>query len=136
MDLLIATLASLLAGLVDAMAGGGGLITVPTLFAVFPDSSPATLLGTNKGSSICGTAFAAGQYARRVRLRWPVLLPAIGVALLGSLLGAWTVTRVDPGFLRLLLPVVLVALLAYTLVKKDMGRHARENLHTVRASPD
>ena len=132
MDFLIATLASLLAGLVDAVAGGGGLITVPALFAVFPDSSPATLLGTNKGSSICGTAFAAGQYARRVRLRWPVLLPAIGVALLGSLLGAWTVTRVDPGFLRLLLPVVLVALLAYTLVKKDMGRHARENLHTAR----
>lgn len=132
MDTLIVTLAAFFAGLADAVAGGGGLITVPALFAAFPDSNPATLLGTNKGSSIWGTAVASGQYARRVRVRWPVLLPALGVALLGSLLGAWAVTLVDPGFLRLLLPLILIALLAYTLVKKDLGQQARENLHSQR----
>ncbi|MDO5056014.1 MAG: TSUP family transporter [Lautropia sp.] len=128
MDTLIVTLASFLAGMIDAIAGGGGLITVPALFAVFPDSAPASLLGTNKGSAIWGTTFAARQYARRVRLRRAVLLPAIGMALLGSLLGAWTVTLIDPGFLRQLLPLVLLALLVYTLAKKDLGRHAQTAL--------
>lgn len=132
MDTLIVTLAAFFAGLVDAVAGGGGLITVPALFAAFPDTSPATLLGTNKGSSIWGTGVASAQYARRVRVRRPVLLPALGMALLGSLLGAWAVTLLDPGFLRLLLPLILIALLAYTLVKKDLGQQARENLHSQR----
>lgn len=132
MDTLIIALASFFAGLVDAIVGGGGLITVPALFAVFSENHPATLLGTNKGGVIWGTAVAAGQYARRVKLRWPVLLPAIALALIGSLCGAWGVTLVDPGFLRLVLPLVLIALLAYTLVKKDLGQQARQSL-SVRA---
>ena len=52
------TAASLLAGFVDAIVGGGGLILVPALFAAFPGAPPATLLGTNKSASIWGTAEA------------------------------------------------------------------------------
>ena len=75
MDLLWVTLASLLAGFVDAIVGGGGLVLVPALFAVFPGTHPATLFGVNKGASIWGTAAATLQYARRVRLPWAALLP-------------------------------------------------------------
>ena len=123
MELLIVSVASLFAGFVDAIVGGGGLILVPVLFTVFPTTAPATLFGVNKGASVWGTAVATAQYARRVTLRWPVLLPAAAVGFAGSLAGAWLVTVVSSGFLRKALPFVLLAVLAYTLVKKDMGRH-------------
>ena len=123
MELLIVSIASLMAGFVDSIVGGGGLILVPALFAVFPTTHPATLFGVNKGASIWGTAVATAQFARRVDMRWAALLPAAGAGFAGSLAGAWLVTVVSGGFLRKALPFVLVALLAYTLVKKDMGRH-------------
>jgi uncharacterized protein len=122
MELLLLSCAALFAGCVDAIVGGGGLILVPALFAVFPSAHPATLFGTNKAASIWGTAAAAVQYAKRVDMRWPVLLPAAAAGFLGSLAGAWLVTAVDSGFLRKLLPLVLLGVLAYTLVKKDLGR--------------
>ncbi len=122
MELLIVSLASLLAGLVDSIVGGGGLILLPALFATFPGAPPATLFGTNKSASIWGTAFATVQYSRKVVMPWRSLLPAAGAGLLGSLFGAWVVTQVDPSLFRKALPALLVLLLLYTLVKKDMGR--------------
>lgn len=123
MELLIVSIASLMAGFVDSIVGGGGLILVPALFTVFPTTHPATLFGINKGASIWGTAVATAQFARRVEMRWSALLPAAAAGFAGSLAGAWLVTVVSGGFLRKALPFVLVAVLAYTLVKKDMGRH-------------
>lgn len=122
MELLFVAGAALLAGFVDAIVGGGGLVLVPALFAVFPQAHPATLLGVNKSAALWGTAVATVQYSRRVQMRWPALLPAAGLALIGSLAGAWLVTVVSPAFLRKLLPLVLLAVLVYTLLKKDLGR--------------
>lgn len=121
MDLVFVSLASFLAGLVDSIVGGGGLILVPALFATYPGAPPATLLGTNKSASVWGTAIAAVQYSKRVQIDWPVMLPAVATALVGSFIGAWTVTQVDAGALRKLLPLVLLAVLIYTLVKKNLG---------------
>lgn len=123
LDLLTVALASLLAGFVDAVVGGGGLVLIPALFSVFPTAAPATLFGTNKGASIWGTAWATVQYARRVNLNWRALLPAAGLALVGSFAGAWTVTLVSPDGLRKALPLILLAVLIYTLARKDLGRH-------------
>jgi hypothetical protein len=122
MELLIVSLASLLAGFVDAIVGGGGLILVPALFATFPTAHPATLFGTNKGASVWGTAFATWQFSRRVEMRWAALLPAAGAGFVASFAGAWLVTVVSPAYLRKLLPLVLLAVLIYTVVKKDLGR--------------
>ena len=122
MEVLVVSLASLLAGLVDSIVGGGGLILLPALFATFPQAPPATLFGTNKSASIWGTAFATVQYSRRVQLPWRALLPAAAAGLLGSLAGAWAVTQVDPALFRKALPLLLTALLAYTLARKDLGR--------------
>ncbi|RZU00878.1 TSUP family transporter [Rivibacter subsaxonicus] len=121
-DLVFVTLASLLAGTIDAIVGGGGLILVPALFSAFPNAPPATLFGTNKGAAVWGTAWATVQFARRVTLKWSALLPAAAAALVGSALGAWTVTQVDGSGLRRALPFVLAAVLVYTLVRKDLGR--------------
>ena len=122
MELVLISLASLLAGGIDSIVGGGGLILVPALFAVYPTTAPATLFGTNKSASVWGTSIATVQYARRVQMRWAVLLPAAGAALVGSFIGAWVVTLIDPSFLRRLLPFILLAVLLYTLAKKDLGR--------------
>ena len=122
MELALVSLASLLAGFVDAIVGGGGLILVPALFAVFPSTHPATLFGINKSASVWGTGIAALQYSRRVRIRWAALGPAIAAGFLGSFSGAWAVTAISPDFLRKLLPFVLLGVLAYTLAKKNLGR--------------
>jgi uncharacterized membrane protein YfcA len=122
MELLLVSLASVLAGFIDAIVGGGGLILTPVLFAVFPATHPATLLGTNKSASIWGTAIAARQFSRRVDMHWDTLLPAAVAGFAGSFLGAWTVTAISPEFLRRLLPFVLLGVLLYTLARKDLGR--------------
>ena len=122
METVLILLASCFAGMVDAIVGGGGLILVPALFAAFPAAPPATLLGTNKCASVWGTAFATLKYSRRIDMRWRALLPAAICALIGSFAGAWTVTEIDPGYIRKLLPIILLVVLIYTLVKKDLGR--------------
>jgi uncharacterized protein len=123
MELLFVSLASLLAGFVDSIVGGGGLVLVPALFAAFPTTHPATLFGTNKGASVWGTAMATWQYSKRVTLRWHALAPAAVAGFFASLAGAWLVTVISPVFLRKALPLVLVLVLIYTLAKKEMGRH-------------
>ncbi|WP_313300223.1 sulfite exporter TauE/SafE family protein [Diaphorobacter sp.] len=122
MEWIIVSLASMLAGFVDAIVGGGGLILVPALFATFPAAPPATLLGTNKSGSVWGTAIATLQYSRKVQMRWHAMLPAFGAAVVGSFAGAWAVTLISGDFLRKLLPFILLALLLYTLAKKELGR--------------
>ncbi|GAB1385431.1 TSUP family transporter [Melaminivora sp.] len=122
MEWIIVTLASLLAGFVDAIVGGGGLILLPALFATFPSASPANLLGTNKSAAFWGTGIATWRYSRRVHMRWRAMLPATLASFAGSFAGAWVVTLIAADFLRKLLPLVLVALLLYTLVKKELGR--------------
>jgi len=123
MEWIIVSLASLLAGFVDAIVGGGGLILLPALFATFASAPPATLLGTNKSASVWGTAMATWQYSRRVLMPWRAMLPAAAAGFVGSFFGAWVVTLVSPDFLRKLLPLVMVAVLAYTLARKDLGMH-------------
>jgi uncharacterized membrane protein YfcA len=128
MELTLAVLASGLAGFIDAIVGGGGLVLVPALFSLFPSAAPATLFGTNKAAAVWGTAWATAQYARRVRLPWLDMLPATLLAGLGSLAGAYAVTQIDPTALRRALPLVLAAVLVYTLVRKDLGRHHTPHL--------
>ena len=88
MEWIFITLASLLAGFIDAIVGGGGLILTPALFAAFPGAAPATLFGTNKAGSVWGTAMATWQYSRRVEMRWAALLPAAAAGFAGAFAGA------------------------------------------------
>ncbi len=120
----LVVVASFVAGGIDAIAGGGGLILVPALFIAFPRETPATLLGTNKLAAIAGTTVSAARLLPRVAIEWRTLLPATALAFAGSLAGAWTLTQIDPGALRKALPVVLLALLVYTLAKKQFGEHS------------
>jgi uncharacterized membrane protein YfcA len=101
----VLTLVALVAGTIDAIAGGGGLLTLPAFLAV--GLPPHLALGTNKGQSVFGSFAALVRFARaglvdrrRAKLTFP-----LGAA--GSLAGAALVLAVPPGVLR---PVVLVLL--------------------------
>jgi uncharacterized protein len=113
-----------LAGLVDSVVGGGGLIQLPALFLFLPPQLAASVpavLGTNKLSSICGTGMAALEYARRVKIHWASILPAGITAFVFSFLGARTVTAVQGDVLRPLVLVLLVAVAIHTYRRKDLG---------------
>jgi len=120
-DFTLLACAAFLAGLVDAVVGGGGLIQIPAIFAVFPKEVPATLLGTNKLASMCGTVVAAAKYTRRVNVAWSTAAPAAVTAFLFACVGAFAVTRVPGDFVRSLLPLILLAVAVYTFKKKDFG---------------
>jgi uncharacterized membrane protein YfcA len=113
------------AGFVDAVAGGGGLIQVPALFAGLPQESPAVLFGTNKLASIFGTLNAARRYLREVDMNWSIALPAAVSAFVFSFFGAATVAWLPREVVRPLVLWLLVAVAIYTWLKPDFGRQAR-----------
>ena len=121
MDFLILGIAALLAGMIDAVVGGGGLIQIPALFSTLPTVAPATLLGTSKLAGVWGTTVAAVTFARRVKVQWTTATPAAVAAFACSFMGAYTVTRIPPDFLRQLLPFILIAVAIYTFKRKDFG---------------
>ena len=118
------------AGFIDSVVGGGGLIQVPALFVLMPGVPPATLLGTNKFSSIWGTLSATIQYLRKVPMEWRATLPTCATAVVAGFIGARTVAHINADFLRPLILVMLLVVLAYTLWKKDFGKlHAPRLTH-------
>ena len=134
LSLVAVTLASFVAGFVNAIAGGGGLVSVPALFGVFPHAPASELFGTNKVVMVSGTLQAAASYGRRVSLSLRTLLPAVAAAASGAALGATAVTLVPNDFLRRLLPLMLAAVLAQMLLEPDLGSvHAPR--HGPRAEP-
>jgi uncharacterized protein len=124
---LVALVGGLVAGYVDAIAGGGGLITVPTLLAI--GLPPHLALGTNKLQSTLGVATAMGRYraGKLVRIRdWrrAVVFTAAGAAL-----GNLALQRVSPAALGWLIPALLAAILIYTLATPALGeRPSRERV--------
>ncbi|WP_312148284.1 TSUP family transporter [Brevundimonas sp.] len=114
------------AGFIDAIAGGGGLITVPALLAV--GVPPVTAIATNKVQGSFGTAAATWTFWRKGRidfalLKWPLL-----ATVAGAILGAVAVTFVDTDWLLVLLPALLIGIAVYFLVgpkASDEDVHAR-----------
>src|SRR3954465_11062886 len=118
MDYFVLCVAAFLAGLVDAVVGGGGLIQLPALFATLSATAPATLLGTSKLAGVWGTAAAATTFVRRVRVEWGTAAPAALAAFALAFCGAYTVTRIPPDFVRKLLPFILISVALYTFKTK------------------
>ncbi|SCW39850.1 hypothetical protein SAMN02927924_00429 [Sphingobium faniae] len=118
--------AGLMAGLIDSMAGGGGLITLPALMAA--GVPPVGAVATNKLQSSLGTFGACIAYARAGHMdlktyRWPVI-----AAFAGSVGGAWLVQRVNPSILAGLMPALLIAIAAYFTFSpriSEIDRHQR-----------
>lgn len=110
------------AGLIDAAVGGGGLIQIPALMGTFPHLPPATIFGTNKLTSIAGTASAAFSYARRVRFVWKLLVVIASCAFVSSFIGAACVSMIPVSVLRPLVLLMLIIMAVYTFMKKQFGQ--------------
>jgi uncharacterized membrane protein YfcA len=124
LEVVLVLLAAFGAGVIDAMAGGGGLIQVPALFAAYPAAPHTQLLGTGKLAGLAGASSAALRYLRHVRLDHRLVGVAAASAFACALLGAGLSTLVPPAKFRALVPLLLTLVLAYTLLHKDFGdRH-------------
>ncbi|WP_448203365.1 TSUP family transporter [Azospirillum sp. sgz302134] len=109
----------LLAGFVDAIAGGGGLLTLPAL--LWAGLSPAESLATNKLQSSFGSFSATLKFTRGGEVSPREMLWMIACTFVGSALGATLVQMLDASFLRNVIPVLLVGIAIYLLVSPKAG---------------
>ncbi|WP_062115782.1 TSUP family transporter [Aureimonas sp. AU40] len=116
--------AAFLAGFIDAIAGGGGMITVPALLLGGVD--PLTALGTNKLQSLFGSGSATIAYARKGHVKLGTLLPAGLLSAAGSAGGALLATALPLDLLRTLLPFLLIAIALYFAFKPGLSDVDRE----------
>lgn len=107
------------AAIVDAIAGGSGLITIPAYMIAGLD--PHVLLGTNKFASVAGTSMSTFTYAKSDKIDWSLMLKLAPFSLIGASIGVMTVLKIDSTVLEPIILVVLIAVGIYTLVKKDIG---------------
>jgi uncharacterized membrane protein YfcA len=114
-------LAALSAGLVDAIAGGGGLIQLPALLIGLPQASTVEVLGTNKVASVFGTTASALTYRRSVKTDAIFLVTMALPALFGSVLGALSASLIPTQSMRPIVFVLLVSVAIYTWRKPDLG---------------
>jgi uncharacterized membrane protein YfcA len=109
----------LAAGFVDSIAGGGGLITLPVIFSF--GLPPQIALGTNKFQAIWGSGGAAWHYARSDLVKLSECGPGICFTAVGAVAGTLTVQRLDPTFLRHLIPILLLAVAAIVILRPTLG---------------
>jgi uncharacterized protein len=114
-------LAGFLGAVVDAIVGGGGLITIPALLATGMPTHLA--LGTNKFASSMGTISSSYHYYRSGEMSFKVLKYLLPFSLIGSAIGVLTVLAIEPDFLRGFIIIMVLAIGLYTLIKKDLGIH-------------
>lgn len=111
-----------LAGWVDAVSGGGGLLQLPALFLALPSAAPVEVLATNKASSILGTAAATATYARKAPPDVRTAMPMVIAAVVGAALGAATASRLPAEVFKPVIVILLVLVWVWTLLSPQMGR--------------
>lgn len=126
MDILVLALlcfAAFLAGFIDAIVGGGGLIQTPMGMILLPNLPAATIIGTLKIPSFSGTFFAAIQYLKKIEMNWKLLFIMMALAVPSAFLGSTLLTYMSNDFMKPLLLVILSLLFIYTYVNKNFGIH-------------
>ena len=132
MTLLLLCGFAFLAGFIDSMVGGGGLIQLPALLLLLPDVPVPTVLGTSKVASLAGTSASAWRYLRGltgVPIRWRTVAVAAAVAGCFALLGARAVSGLNKELVKPLVLALLVLMAAYTFWRKDFGSLHAPRLH-------
>lgn len=119
-----------LAGFIDSIVGGGGLIQTPAMLVFLPGVPIPTLFGTSKVAAISGTSAAFWRYSRHVPINWSSILPAAAAAFVFSFLGARAVSHLPADALRPVVLVLLIGVAGYTFSKKNLG-----HLHAPKLSP-
>jgi uncharacterized protein len=130
LDLILPCTLSFLAGLIDAIVGGGGLILLPGLLIARPDLPLATILGTNKFAAVCGTSIATWQYAQKVAIPWRTMLPAAIMGFIGASGGARLVSNLPSAAIKPIILGLLITVAIYTFRHPDFG-----DLHAPKLTP-
>jgi len=112
-------LTGLVAGWVDSIAGGGGLITVPVLMNL--GLPPAVALGTNKLQGSFGSGSATWHYAQAGLIDFRETITGILFTAIGAATGACAVQQMRPDFLRIVVPILLIAIALYLLLRPQLG---------------
>ena len=114
--------AAFVAGWVDAVVGGGGLIQLPALLIGLPSNTPpAVILGTNKISSFCGTATSSLTYALRIPLDWRTVAPLVVASAVGSAVGASLAKLLPKDAFTPIVLVVLIGVGIYIWRRPQLG---------------
>ena len=122
-DFLFLFFFAFVAGFIDSVVGGGGLIQLPALLIFVPGIPVATIMGTNKFAALSGTALSASRYIKLTKITWNAVLPAIFSAFLFSLIGARVISYLDKELVKPLVFFLLIIVAVYTFFKKDFGIH-------------
>ena len=117
----ILTIGAAVAGWIDAVIGGGGLVLIPLILAVAPQLAPATALATNKVAAVSGTASAAVTLVKKVRPPKGELIRMGLIALLCSGLGAAAAALMDKDVMRPVIIVLMVAVGIFVAFRPDFG---------------
>ncbi|WP_204112347.1 TSUP family transporter [Shimia biformata] len=117
--LMILLVAGFFAGFIDAIAGGGGLITVPAL--MIAGVPPVQALATNKIQGLFGSGTAAFSYARSGLVDLKTQVGPAALAFCASLAGALAVSVLPTDWVRLILPALLVGIALFFALRKDPG---------------
>lgn len=124
----VVCIAAFVAGFIDAIVGGGGLVQTPVLFMSFPQLPVASLLGTTKLPSFSGTSVSLYQYSKHVSIQWRLVLWIALAAFLASMLGSRTVTMVSNDTFKPIILIALIIVAIYTYTKKNFGQHENKEL--------
>jgi len=124
--LLLIIVLGFIAAFIDAVVGGGGLISIPALLAT--GMSPATALGTNKLASAFGSFTSSMKFLRSRNVDFRRMMKLFPVSVLVSIAGAFIAVRLPGEVLKPLVLVMLIIVLVYTLFKKDWGAIEKENV--------
>jgi uncharacterized membrane protein YfcA len=127
-ELILLCVAAFLAGFVDAVVGGGGLIQTPAGLILLPMYPVSNVIGTLKIPAFTGTAFASIQYARKVRVHLKLLIMMAVIAFSAALAGSKLLTLVSNQFMKPFLLCVLIAVAIYTYSRKNFGTHTDKKL--------
>jgi uncharacterized membrane protein YfcA len=122
--LAVLVLVAFVAGCVDSIAGGGGLIAMPAL--LWAGLGPVEALATNKLQGSWGTLSATVNFYRQGQLELCSMRLAIVCTFLGSATGTLIVQRIEAGFVALLIPVLLVGAALYFLMQPSIGEADRQ----------
>lgn len=120
--LAILSVVAIAAGFIDAIAGGGGLLTIPAL--LFTGIPPVQAIATNKLQA-CFGSFTATRYFVKQKLVFPKQqIGAIVAASIGAILGAIAIQLFDSHVLVTLLPFALILIAVYLVLAKNFGQSA------------
>lgn len=129
--IIILCIAAFLAGFVDAIVGGGGLIQTPVAMILLPNLAVANIIGSLKVPAFSGTSFAAYQYLKKVQMNWKLLSIMAIVSFSSAFLGSNLLTLVHNDFMKPVLLIMLILIAFYTFTKKDFGIHNVKE-HTIK----